>query len=229
MANFSFSGLSNYGEIAGLPNFSVPNSALNAYATASNVSWTSPLVPDVSGDLLSSTAFSGNPAAFTFITAPQSVNYSQSAQVEQVSMFGTNNPPITVGSLSAGELALSEALMEGFTLGKQVQQPLEDLYKMQEVTLDSTQGFVNVPVWDVKANDRSYGWYVIETVDYDEQMRDMTGRTTRAMVNVKFRQVPQYQVNTGRDQALSKTTGQAAPKQEVAVAQANAARNTRAR
>jgi hypothetical protein len=100
---------------------------------------------------------------------------------------------------------------------------------MQEVTLDSTQGFVNVPVWDVKANDRSYGWYVIETVDYDEQMRDMTGRTTRAMVNVKFRQVPQYQVNTGRDQALSKTTGQAAPKQEVAVAQANAARNTRAR
>jgi hypothetical protein len=38
-------------------------------------------------------------------------------------------------------------------------------------------------------------------------MRDFSGNTTRAYVDVKLKQVPAYQVNTGRDQASKVTTG----------------------
>jgi hypothetical protein len=230
--NTDFTGLQNYVGQSGLGSVTLSNDAVKAYTDDSlrNANFgTSTNIPDFAGDLLSNSASGGNAAAFTFITAPQEVQYSQGAQVEQVSMFGTNNPPLTVGSLNAGELSLGSAMMEGFTLGKQVQQPLMDLLAMQEVSLDSQNGFVNVNVWSVQANERSYGMYVIENVDIQEEMRDMTGRTTRAMVNVKFREVAAYQVNTGRDQALSKTTGQAAPTQDAKVAAANAAQNTPAR
>jgi hypothetical protein len=205
-----------------LGSIGVPNSGISSYTDATAFSGafgTSPNIPDYGGDLLSNSATGAPAAAFTFITPPQEVQYTQGAQVEQVSMFGTNNPPLTVGSLNSGELSLGSALMEGFTLGKQVQQPLENLLSMQEVLLDSS-GFVNVPVWSVMANERNYGLYVIENVDIAEEMRDMTGRTTRAMVNVKFRQVAPYQVNTGRDQALSAGTAPKQPSQEANVAAA---------
>jgi hypothetical protein len=228
-----YSGYTNYTGQSGLNvgDVAFPPDAMDTFLDASLAEQfsTSKLFPDFDGDLNINTAFGQPAAAFTFITPPQDVQYSQGAQVEQVPMFGTNNPPLTVGSLNAGELNLGNALMEGFTLGKQVQKPLEDLQVMQEVVLDRS-GFVNVPVWSVLANERNYGMFVIENIDISESMRDMTGRTTRAMVNVKFRQVAPYQVNTGRDQALSPSTVPAPPKtpdpQAASVAAATAAKST---
>jgi hypothetical protein len=233
----SYANLSNYSNSAGIGSLNLDSSVTDSWAKNAKsfgAFGTSPNVPDYGGDLLNTPAAGSNSTSFVFITAPADVNYSQGAEVNQVSIFGTNNPPVTVSSLNAGELTLGDALMEGFTLGKQVLQPIEDLFRMQEVVLDSKSGFVNVPVYTVYAGQgpgsgRTYGNYVIENIEFKEEMRDLTGSTTRANVSVAFRQVPDYQINSGRDQALGAnldTSQQQAVAQNTAVTTANATRNT---
>ena len=79
----------------------------------------------------------------------------------------------------------------------------------------ATDGFVSVPVYQVWANNKSYGgseaYYVIKSVKIKEEMRDLQGNATRAFVDVSLTQVPAYQVNSGRDQAnqVTSAAGQA--------------------
>jgi len=198
----------------------------NAYSTSTNS-------PQAGGDLLTNPAAGGTATSFTFITAPGQVSYSQGAEINQVSIFGANNPPLTVAGRNAGELQLSDALMEGFILGKQVEQSLDDLFQMQEVVLDSEKGFVNVPVYSVFAgaevgSGKSYGEYVIENIEVEEEMRDLTGKATRAKVSVSFRQVPKYQINTGVDQASATTGGQAIKPSQATGQTAGQAKNVTA-
>ena len=203
---------SGIGDLGSLATDFTKNSSLgqpggNAYSTSTNS-------PQAGGDLLSSTAAGANATSFTFITAPGQVSYSQGAEIQQVSIFGANNPPLIVTGRNAGELSLGDALMEGFILGKQVKQSIDSLFQMQEVTLDSKNGFVNVPIYTVFAGSevgsgRSYGNYVIENIEVEEELRDLTGSTTRARVNVSFRQVPAYQISAGIDQATAISGGQA--------------------
>jgi|LakMenEpi03Aug12_release.lakeMendotaPanAssembly.Ray.scaffolds.fasta_scaffold88313_2 hypothetical protein len=165
--------------------------------------------PDYGGDLLASPPGSGGGEAWVFITAPGSVQWNVSADVQRIDIFGTNSPPVTASSRGMRDLQLTEALMEGFTLGKAVQNELDQLEKLMNVEVNSQDGFVSVPVYDVKAGGKSYGLYVIESIDIDEQMRDLQGRATRAMVGVSLKQVPLYQVGNGIDQAGSASGGQA--------------------
>jgi hypothetical protein len=141
------------------------------------------------GDLLSAFAQGQNTDAWTFITAPGSVNYTQNSDVQRVELFGTNAPPVTVASVGMRDLTLSEALMEGFTLGKSIQPHIDRLENLMDVTLDQ-EGFVSVPVYEVfsgpEGGGKSYGLYVIEQVEIDEQMRDTAGMATRATVGLSL-------------------------------------------
>lgn len=214
-ADLNYSNLANYQVASGIEGTKLPSGVKDVWALSSNPALTTGNVPDFSGDVLSANPFSlgggttgqggGGSAAFTFITAPQDVQYDVSADVNRISIYGTNTPPLTVGSTSMKSLSLGEALMEGFTLGKSVQQPLDKLLDLMKVSL--TGGFVNVPVYTVAAGGKSYGNYVIEQVQIQEEMRDLKGDATRAMVQVSFKEVADYQINTGRDQAGAVTAG----------------------
>ena len=160
-------------------------------------------VPDYGGDVLNSNPVSGSGDAWVFITAPGSVSWNVSSEVQRINIFGSNSPPVVASSRGMRDLTLSEALIEGFTLGKSVQKELDNLEALMDVEVNSKDGFVNVPVYNVMAGGKSYGKYVIEQIDVDEQMRDLQGRATRAMVGVTLKQVPAYQVNSGVDQAGS--------------------------
>jgi hypothetical protein len=102
--------------------------------------------------------------------------------------------------------------MEGFTLGRSVQPHIDKLEQLMDVSINTDQGFVNVPVYNVFAGPsgggKNYGYFVIEQVEIEEQMRDLKGNATRAMVGVSLKQVPKYQVGTGADQAGASTGGQ---------------------
>lgn len=170
------------------------------------------------------------PTGFTFITAPGDISYAQNSDVKTISMFGTNEPPVTVGQTNMKKLTLGNALMEGFIVGKSVQRPIDDLFAMMNVEL--TKGFVNVAVYSVFANQKSYsareGGWIIESVNVKEELRDLKGNLTRAIVDVSLQEVGSYQINSGIDQANQPgappngnpaATGQVAS-QDAAVAQA---------
>jgi hypothetical protein len=85
------------------------------------------------------------------------------------------------------------------------------LEQLLNYNLNGSDGFVSVPCYQFYANNKSYGglkgYYIIKDVSVKEEMRDLTGNATRARVDINLMQVPEYQVNSGRDQASQVTAG----------------------
>jgi hypothetical protein len=99
------------------------------------------------------------------------------------------------------------------------------LESLLNYSLNTSKGFINIPVYHLKANNKFYGdangndggFYVIKDIKVKESMRDLSGNSTRVNVDVSFTQVPQYQVDSGRDQASQAVTGSKAafPEQQA--------------
>jgi hypothetical protein len=155
--------------------------------------------------------------SWNFICTPEDISWNSEAQVERIPIFGTNQPPVTVGSRSMRDLTLSNALTEGFSRVKTVEAKVAKLESLMNFTLDTAGGYVKVPVYFVTANDKKYGfgadgkdggYFVIKSVNVKEEMRDLKGDSTRSMVDVSFTQVPPYQIESGRDIASKAVRGQ---------------------
>lgn len=145
----------------------------------------------------------GSSGGWTFITAPEDVSWDTSNQATRIDMFGTNSPPVVSGARGMRDLSLGNALVEGFIRRVSVEDKVAALEALMNYQLNASDGFVKVPVYQVKANDKAYGngFFIIKDVKVKETMRDLTGNTTRAYVDISLMQVPEYQVNSGRDLA----------------------------
>jgi hypothetical protein len=102
------------------------------------------------------------------------------------------------------DLSLGNSLVEGFVRGVTVEGKIAALENLMNYDLNPTDGFVSVPVYQVTANDKVYGnggFFVIKDIKVQEKMRDLKGNATRALVDISLMEVPEYQVNSGRDQA----------------------------
>lgn len=187
--------------------------------------------------------FVGSPLSttpgWTFICAPESISWSTANTVNRVDMFGTNRPPAVSGTRGMRELTLSNALVEGFTRNRTVEAKISALEELLEYKDSLAGGFVNVPVYQVWANQKGYGnsgYFLLKGVNVKETMRDLTGQATRASVDVTLMEVPAYQVGTGQDQApfsqlgsngqlISKSTQLQKQYKEQATQAANIAKN----
>jgi hypothetical protein len=150
---------------------------------------------------LSGSAFN---TAWTFICAPEDISWDTSNAVQRIGIFGTNNPPVVSGSRGMRDLTLGNALVEGFIRNVTVEKKISALEKLLNYNLNPSDGFVSVPVYQVWANQKAYGnsgYFILKDVRVKESMRDLTGNATRATVDVSFMEVPEYQVNSGRDLA----------------------------
>jgi hypothetical protein len=179
---------------------------------------------------------SGKQVGWTFITSPKDISWSITNASNRVEIFGTNNPPVTAGTKGMRELTLNDSLVEGFVRKVTVEAKIISLEKLLNYSLNGADGFVSIPVYEVWANDKSYGgsdngagYFIFKDIKVNEKLRDLSGNTTRATVDVSFIQVPAYQVNTGRDQATAATAGldskllpRQAPKPSAAAAAAGA-------
>jgi hypothetical protein len=147
---------------------------------------------------------------WTFITAPMEISWSTSNKADRVDIFGTNNPPVVTGTKGMRDLKLNNSLVEGFTRRVSVEAKVIALENLMNYQLNPSGGFVNVPVYQVYANDKIYGengYYIIKGVSVKEQLRDLKGLMTRAVVDIDFMQVPEYQVDSGIDQASTPISG----------------------
>lgn len=151
-------------------------------------------------------------AGWKFTTTPGDITWETAAKVDRVQIFGTNKPPVISGTRGMRDLSISNTLIEGFTFGKSVEGKIAKLESLMNYTL--TQQYVKVPVYWITASDKKYGdgnkdggYYVMKQIKVKEELRDLSGRTTRAMVDVSFAQVPDYQVDDGRDLASKSVSG----------------------
>ena len=145
----------------------------------------------------------GGGGGWTFITAPEDVSWDVANGAQRIDIFGTNSPPVVAGSRGMRDLTLGNALVEGFVRNVTVEGKIASLEKLLDYSLNASDGFVSVPVYQVWANEKAYGngYYIIRDVKVKEAMRDLRGDATRAYVDVSFMEVPAYQVNSGRDLA----------------------------
>lgn len=158
---------------------------------------------------------SGEDASWTFITAPKNISWDINNVANRVPMFGTNNPPVVAGTKGMRELSVNEALVEGFVRNVTVEGKVRALEKLTQYRLNGVDGFVTVPVYRFKAESKGYGgaqadaagFFVIKDVKVRELMRDLTGKMTRAYVDIALTEVPEYQVKSGRDIAGQATGG----------------------
>jgi hypothetical protein len=179
------------------------------------------ITADTSGFNSAATPGTESPA-WKFITAPEGISWDMANVVQRVDMFGTNNPPVVSGTKGMRKLSLSNCLVEGFVRGVTVEGKIAALEKLTDYSLNTESGFVNVPVYQLWANEKAYGntgFFVIESIKVTEKLRDLRGDATRALVDIALTQVPEYQVGSGRDQANQGFAGakaKALPAQEQA-------------
>ena len=139
------------------------------------------------------------PDEWYFITPPQSVTWEKSSKTSTIDTYGTNNPYLNYGSTSLRKLSLTDAMLEGFSDGKEVEDNVIKLEACMQMIIDEGSGFTSPYCWHVFAGDKSYGTYIIESVNVEEQMRDMTGKATRATVSLNLQEVSSYQISSGTD------------------------------
>jgi hypothetical protein len=141
------------------------------------------------------------PSDWVFVTAPQDVSWDKQGQLSPVDNFGTNSPYVIYSSTGMRKLTLGEVLIEGFSAGKEVENHIIKLESMMNMVMNSEVGYVSPYVWDLRAGDKSYGKFVIESLQIKEAMRNEKGRADRAVASISLQQVPDFQVNDGRDLA----------------------------
>lgn len=148
--------------------------------------------------------------AWKFICPPEEISWETTAQAERVPIFGANQAPVMGGVKGMRDLNLNNAIVEGFTRGKSIEQKVYILESLLDMTVSPDKSFVQIPVYRVQANKKLYGmgafnneqgFFVIKSIRVSEKMRDLSGFATRATVDITMTQVPSYQVDTGRDQA----------------------------
>lgn len=165
---------------------------------------------------------------WTFITAPDDISWNVNNQADRVNIFGTNSPPVVAGTRGMRDLSLNNSLVEGFVRRVTVEDKIFALEQLMNYSLNPTDGFVQVPVYQVWANEKAYskGYFIIKDIKVQEKMRDLKGNATRATVDISFMEVPEYQVNSGRDlasQPAAAATARALPDRNATQAAQEAA------
>lgn len=145
------------------------------------------------------------PKSWYFITAPQDVSWSKEGKVATADTYGTNTPYVLYGSTSLRKLTLSNAMLEGFSDRKTVEANIVALETCMNMVIQA--GYTAPYCWKVYSGGKSYGTFIISSVKIKEVMRDLRGYATRAFADIELQQVPDYQVNSGRDLASKATLG----------------------
>ena len=161
------------------------------------------------------------PTEWYFITPPQDVSWSKQSRTNKIEPYGTNNPYLSYGTTGLRELTLGNSLVEGFSDGKSVEGNLINLEACMRMVLNSEDGFAAPYCWEIYAGGKTYGTFVITSVNVKEEIRDAAGQASRANVDIQFQEVAPYQVSSGIDITAEAISGSLNEEAAKAVAEKN--------
>jgi hypothetical protein len=157
------------------------------------------------------------PKSWYFITSPKDVSWKKAGKASTVNTFGSNTPYVVYGNTGLRTLTLGEVMLEGFSDRKTVEANILALETCMNMVMNRTVGYVAPYCWKLFAGGKNYGTFIITSVNVKEVMRDTRGFATRATVDIELQQVPEFQVNTGRDLASKAMSGALSPTVEQAL------------
>lgn len=139
------------------------------------------------------------PTEWYFIVPPAEVKIKKGSVTSEVSTYGTNQPYQNYGATKLRTITLDNVLVEGFSDGKQVEDNIVKLEAAMRMVIEEGNGYAAPFCWNLFASDKSYGIFIIQDVQVREQMRDLSGKATRARVSIKLQEVAKNQVSSGVD------------------------------
>lgn len=146
------------------------------------------------------------PTEWYFIASPLKVSWSKKGEMSETLTYGSNSAHLTYGTTKLRALTLNECLVEGFTDNKTVENNIRELEECMKIHVDSESGSAAPYCWRLFAGSKSYGTYVITSVESNEILRDNSGDSTRSVVNLTLQEVADYQINLGQDLAAPAIT-----------------------
>lgn len=146
------------------------------------------------------------PTEWYFIASPLKVSWSKKGEMSETLTYGSNSAHLTYGTTKLRALTLNECLIEGFTDNKTVENNVRELEECMHIHIDSESGSAAPYCWRLFAGSKSYGTYVLTSVESNEIFRDNSGNSTRSVVNLTMQEVADYQVNLGQDLAAPAIT-----------------------
>lgn len=161
------------------------------------------------------------PEEWYFITPPQDVSWSKQSRTNKIEPYGTNNPYLSYGTTGLRELTLGNSMVEGFSDGKAVEENVINLEACMRMVLNSEDGYAAPYCWEIYAGGKTYGTFVITSVNVKEEIRDSAGRASRANVDIQFQEVAPYQVSSGIDITAEAISGSLNEDAAKAVAEKN--------
>lgn len=157
------------------------------------------------------------PKSWYFITSPKDISWKKAGKASTVNTFGSNTPYVVYGNTGLRTLTLGEVMLEGFSDRKTVEANILALETCMNMVMNKTVGYVAPYCWKLFAGGKNYGTFIITGVNVKEVMRDTRGFATRATVDIELQQVPEFQINTGRDLASKAMSGAVSPTVEQAL------------
>ena len=114
------------------------------------------------------------PDEIYFITFPGDVSWSKDSVNSEVATYGSNAPYLTYGTTKLRNLSLGNCLFEGFSDGKAVEGNITELEAAMNMVITEF-GSASPYCWNAYAGGKQYGTFIIQSVQVQEQMRDMSG------------------------------------------------------
>jgi len=148
---------------------------------------------------------------------------------KEVDTYGTNNPYLNYGTTKLRKLTLGNAMVEGFSDSKQVEDNIIQLEACMRMVIEEGTGYAAPYCWKAYAGGKSYGTFIITGVNVKEEMRDMAGKATRAIVDISLQEVAPYQVSSGTDITSTAAVGGFDPAFEKQMASEAATQDAKAK
>lgn len=147
-----------------------------------------------------------DPKPFVFALPPRAVSWKKNFNLQEYKTQGNLAQPIYFSLAENRRLSLSGITFdpdkgslphERLELLQELQKPAGTKLRVYQLLLGNKQA--------KQFAARSYGKFVISSIDIAEQLRDNTGKTLRAIVNVELIEVSSLQLDFGRDLSVPTT------------------------
>jgi hypothetical protein len=148
-----------------------------------------------------------NSKPFTFLLPPRAVSWRKPVNIQEIKTQGNIFQPLYFSLAENKKLTLSGIIFdqnsdglphERLQLLQSLQLPVNTKLRVYQLLVGNTES--------KQFAARSYGKFVISSVDIAEQLRDsQTGKTLRAIVNIELTEVSSQQLDFGKDLSVPST------------------------
>ncbi|MGL6340352.1 MAG: M23 family metallopeptidase [Waterburya sp.] len=143
---------------------------------------------------------STKPINFEFEVSPDQLNWNKSGELSVSPTFMTNEQPVIYSRATQAILTMNSILFDAVHFPNKTD-VLGDVTNLERLLSVDADNF-SPRVYDVFAETRKYGTFVISSLKINEIRRTIEGKPNRVVADLVLQPIPSYQLRTSQDLAM---------------------------